>query len=314
MSLVSVRLLGSFSITGEYGSVAKSPPGKLQDLLCYLLINRERELPRELVASTFWGNTTTSQSKKYLRTLLWQLRTLLEVNFGAAEALHVDTFFVRLNPGSHFWLDIAEFENITRSLVKTPVVCPNGEAATMMKAAVALYAGDLLEGNCCDWCLHERRRYQEMYLVLLDKLLAYCEIQFDYDDVRNYGSLLLRYDPLSERTYQRLMRLYYWVGDRGEALAVYEKCASTLRKYLRVEPSDVTNELCRQIRSGGLVSKKVPGSPAEVPTSADDLFAHLRLVESMMLHLQKQVRSDLRALHQNFGLQRVRVNPGKRSA
>jgi DNA-binding SARP family transcriptional activator len=313
MPPVSVRLFGSFSITDQSGLAAKFPPGKLQDLFCYLLINRDRELQRELIASIFWGNTTTSQSKKYLRTALWQLRTLLEASFGAAEALHVDAFFVRLDPGSHFWLDIAEFERINKSLVKIPAVHPNGETVTRMKAAAALYSGELLPGNYCDWCLRERGRYQEMYLALLDKLLAHCEIQYDYDDVRHYGSLLLRYDPLSERTYQRLMRLYYLVGDRGEALAVYEKCASTLRKYLRVEPSDVTIELCRQIRSGALRSASVPGSPAEVQTSADDIFSHLRLVESMMVRLEKQVRSDLRALSQTSGLQRVTVNPGKKS-
>lgn len=223
MSPVSVRLFGSFSIAGENGLTAKFPPGKLQDLFCYLLINRDRELPRELIASTFWANTTTSQSKKYLRTLLWQLRTLLEANFGAAEALHVDAFFVRLNPGSHFWLDIAEFECSNKSLVKTPVDCPNGKIVTRMKAAVALYSGELLPGNYCDWCLRERGRYQEMYLALLDKLLAHCEIQYNYDDVRKYGSLLLRYDPLSERTYQRLMRLYYSVGDRGESVGSVRK-------------------------------------------------------------------------------------------
>jgi DNA-binding SARP family transcriptional activator len=205
MPPVSVRLFGSFSIADESGLTAKFPPGKLQDLFCYLLINRDRELPRELIASTFWGNTTTSQSKKYLRILLWQLRTLLEASFGAAEALHVDAFFVRLKSGSHFWLDIAEFECINKLLVKTPVVCPTGETATRMKAAVVLYSGDLLPGNYCDWC------------------------------------------PLKSK------------------------------------PRPTT-------------------------------FAHLRLVESMMLQLQKQVRSDLRALNQTFGLPRVRVNPGKRSA
>ena len=50
----------------------------LQQLLCYLLLFRDRSHPRETLASLLWGNTSTARSKKYLRQALWQLQNAWE--------------------------------------------------------------------------------------------------------------------------------------------------------------------------------------------------------------------------------------------
>jgi len=249
MARVRVRLFANFSITGENNSAAEFPAGKLRDLFCYLLINHDRNLPRELIASALWENGTTVQSKKYLRTGLWQLRKILDASFGAGNALEVDPLYARLNTGVQVWLDVAELERVYDSAARINLGSLDDGILDKMKMAVALYSGDLLPGNYYEWCLHERERFQEMYLALLEKLLAYYEFQSDCDAVRHYGSRLLHYNPFSEHLYQRLMRIYDSTGDRGAALAVYKKCASTLQEHLGVNPSNATLALYQQIRS-----------------------------------------------------------------
>ncbi len=261
MPRVCIRLFTNFSITDESVLCAEFPPGKLQDLFCYLLINHDRNLVREVVASALWENCTTVQSKKYLRTSLCQLRKILRASFGAGDALESDPSFVRVNTGSLLWLDVAEFERVCDLAAGTTVGCLDDELVGRMKMAAALYSGDLLPGNYYEWCLHERERFQEMFLALLEKLLAYYELQCDCDAVRHYGSRLLRYNPFSEHLYQRLMRIYDSTGDRGAALAVYKKCASTLREHLGVDPSNATLALYQQIRFNNYAQRASPTFP-----------------------------------------------------
>jgi DNA-binding SARP family transcriptional activator len=247
VSLVSIRLFGNFSIASESG-FPEIPPGKLRDLFCYLLIHHDCVLARELIASAHWPDSTTAQSKRYLRTAFWHLRRQL-INLGVASALQVDLAFVRLSTGQQIWLDVAEFERVYVSMGRIPAEHLQSGDLAMIKTAVDLYAGDLLPNLYHDWCLSERERLQNMYLVFLDKLLARCEIDNDYDSGREYGSLLLSCDPLCERTYQRLMRLYNGAGNRAKALAVYEKCVCTLQEHLGIGPSGATLQLHQQIRS-----------------------------------------------------------------
>ncbi len=62
-----------------------------------------------------------------------------------------------------------------------------------------LYRGDLLEGWYQEWCLFERERLQNAYMLMLDKLMGYCEAHSEYEQGLVYGDLILRLDHASER-------------------------------------------------------------------------------------------------------------------
>jgi DNA-binding SARP family transcriptional activator len=310
MSRVSIRLFGNVAVTSENGPVTEVSSGKRRSLFYYLLINHDRMLSRELVASAHWPNCTTVESKKYLRTALWQLRNELNTNFGIGDALQVDAAFVRLNTGTQVWLDVAEFERAHVCAGGIPPERLDDSRLAMIRAAVELYAGDLLPNFFDDWCSSERERLQSMYMLLLDKLLARSEIEHDCPSGRRYGSLLLRCDPVCELTYQRLMRLYDTTGDRAEALAVYERCVRTLQQHLGVEPSKVTTQLCQQIRSETSCSP-VPASPStNLQTSDDDVVAQLSQVVHILSHVQKRLSSNLDVLSHAPGLHKPQTKRG----
>jgi len=71
------RLLGKFAVYYNHTALDSFNVQKVQELLCYLLVHRDRPHHREVLAELLWNNANTPYSKKYLRKTLWQLQTAL---------------------------------------------------------------------------------------------------------------------------------------------------------------------------------------------------------------------------------------------
>src|ERR1043166_374998 len=248
MFSLRIHLFGKFSVESD-GEPLKGPSSpKVQELLCYLLIHRNRPRPREALAALLWGDISTDKSKKYLRQALWHLQTALRP-YGD-QLLQVEENWVQLNTGSEIWLDVAVLEDAFALLKDKPGWEMNAEEKDVAQAAAQLYRGELLEGSYQDWCLFERERLQNMYLAMLYKLMSYCEAANEYEAGQLYGLRILYYDRASERTHRRLMQLQYMAGDRTAALRQYERCVVALDQDLGVKPDNRTVTLYQKIRSG----------------------------------------------------------------
>src|ERR1700675_3189640 len=171
------RLFGSFQVWREEQLLDCLVSGKVCELLCYLLIKRGRPHPRETLAGLFWGDSTTAQSRKYLRKALWQLQATLAAALGDSgpRLLRVDCDWVAPNLEAGASLDVAQFEKAFALVRGCPARDLTGEQATALHSAIGLYQGDLLEGWYQDWCLYDRERLQNMYLSMLGRLMASCE-------------------------------------------------------------------------------------------------------------------------------------------
>jgi DNA-binding SARP family transcriptional activator len=96
--------------------------------------------------------------------------------------------------------------------------------------------------------LYERERLRTIYLIMLGKLMAYCEEYQEYESGLTYGHHILCCEPAHERTHRKMMRLYYLSGDRTAALRQYQRCVTTLRRELDVAPTHSTTKLYDQIK------------------------------------------------------------------
>ena len=65
-----------------------------------------------------------------------------------------------------------------------------------------------------------------------------------------YRRLLAR-DDLNEDATRALMRCYAQVGERSQALRLYQRFSERLRKELEAEPEDETRELYDELRVAG---------------------------------------------------------------
>jgi DNA-binding SARP family transcriptional activator len=300
MSAIGFRLFGKFSIEREARQLESLEGSKERELVSYLLINRHRPHPRETLASLLWGETSTEKSKKYLRQALWHLQTALASdNPGGSQVLLVEHDWVRLNLDSEFWLDVAEFERAFEMAQGVPGKHLDAQRAQAVEVAVHLYSGDLLEGCYQDWCLYERERLQNAYLVMLDKLISYCEEHQEYEKGLIYGTTILRFDRARESTYRQLMRLHYKADDRTGALRQYERCVAALSEELGVAPDQQTKSLYEGIRNAKVSKADFNENHSPPDTSVPsltELLTRLKELHKILEATQQRVQSDIRAV------------------
>ena len=224
MSDFKATLFGKFNIEQVGQRVKGTQAPKVQELLSYLLLFRKHPQPRELLSEILWGNQPSAKSRKYLRQTLWRLQSALKMNERSSETeLLIDNDWIQLTLPANFWLDIAEFEKIF-DLVKGKKAQELGVLdLKFLEYAAEVYKGDLLEGWYQEWCIFERERFQTMHLMLLDKLVQFCELHQKYEAGLIYAIEILRQDHAYERTHRQLMRLYFMSGNRTQALHQYTR-------------------------------------------------------------------------------------------
>ena len=280
MRRLQVRLFGKFFAQYDEQMLDGLEASKVQELFCYLLIHRDRPQPRETLADALWSNSSGAQSRKHLRQTLWQLNTALDLQLGDGRdrVLLTDCDWVHVNPKADLWLDVAAFEQAFLDVKGLIGRMLDPQRCQMLRDAVALYRGDLLENCYQDWCLLERERLHNMQLASLDKLMDYCEGSGEYEAALDYGTRALVHEEARESTHRHLMRLYCFVGDRTAALRQYEHCVAILRRELHVEPAASTVALYHQIRDGV--------SDASVSTART--LDRLKHFQSMLDEVQRQ--------------------------
>ncbi|HEX8502110.1 MAG TPA: BTAD domain-containing putative transcriptional regulator [Pyrinomonadaceae bacterium] len=299
---MKIHLFGKFLVSHDEQPVQGFDALKEQELLTYLLINRDRPHSREILAGLLWGEVPTEKSKKYLRQALWHLQAALEAQQrrgGDGAVLSVEHNWVQLNTVSALWLDVAVFEQAFMRTHDSPGAGLAADSVESLQEAVQLYRGDLLEGWYQDWCLYERERLQNMYLAMLDKLMCYYEAHQKFELGLLYGSIILRYDRAHERTHRRLMSLQYLSGNRTAALRQFERCASALDEELGVRPDKQTTALYQKIRAAdGEPDLALTLAPPEADgaVSLNDVLRRLKLIQSVLAEIQHSVQRDIKAV------------------
>ncbi|MCA1815505.1 MAG: hypothetical protein LC746_03705 [Acidobacteria bacterium] len=334
MPPLSIQLFGQFKVSSDGRAPARLDASKAQELLCYLLVNRARPHPRESLAAVLWGDAPAERAKKYLRQALWHLQTVLDSQPRTGDdpraLLRAEHEWVQLNPDSEISLDVETFERAFDAARAERGSQMRDETRASLGAAVALYRGDLLEGWYQDWCLFERERLQNIYLLMLDKLMCHAESHDDFEAGQHYGALILRQDRARERTHRQLMALHYRAGDRTAALRQYARCVAALREELNVAPDRRTTELHRQIRDDRLAPRQPAreategrcdaaasnadglSSNAAAPSDAADaldaeeaaasqlslpeVLERLRQLQHVVTDAQRRIRRDIRSL------------------
>ncbi len=235
--MLSVSLLGGFSIANDGVPVEGMDSARLRSLLAYLLLHADTPQPRAHLAYLFWPDTTEAQAHTNLRNLLYRLRHVLP-DLGVYLDIGVHTLQWRRE--APCTLDVDAFWAAVAAAQGLPAAA--GARLEALERAVSLYCGDLLPDCYDDWVISLREGLGQAYVQALDALATLLESQANYGDAIRHGRALLRHDPLAESGYRRLIRLHALNGDRASALRVYHDCATILQRELGVEPAAATRE------------------------------------------------------------------------
>jgi DNA-binding SARP family transcriptional activator len=290
------RLFGKFTACDDAGLLKGLESSKDQELLSYLLIHRDRPHSREALATLLWGDTSTEKSKKYLRQALWHLHAALNSDTSHdTNVLQVNHDWLGLNPCSKLWTDVADFERAFAAAEGVAGRQLDADKARALRDAVLLYSDDLLPGYYQDWILFERERLQNMYLLMLDKLVVHLHFTGEYELAQGYGTTILRYDAARERTHRQLMHLYSLAGDRTSALRQFDRCVLALKQELGVKPERKTVELYERIKSDQMGDIDGPENLPQTSTSSD-ILTRLKQLQTIVSGVQRRIQRDIKAI------------------
>ena len=240
-----MNLLGWPKVAWRHETTATPIEGfvsdKAQALLFYLATTRETH-SRTKMTGLLWADFPEDKARTSLRTALHNLNQLVEPYL---DAQRKTLAFAGEQP---HWLDTAEFKTLLRRhLSPTPLTPAQAEG---LRAAVALYQGDFLEGFYIDdapefeeWMLLERERLRHLMLEALAALIHYDLTTAQYETAISHTRRLLAMEPWREEAHRQLMLLLARQGDFNAALRQYDKCAALLDEELGVEPMPETTAL-----------------------------------------------------------------------
>lgn len=256
---LSIQLLGNFRLHVGNTLIDTINTPRLQALFAFLVLHHEAPQSRQRLAFQLWPDSSESQARTNLRKLFFQLQHALP---DAEHFFYADSQNIGWNAKAAFTLDVAHLQQQLAHLQQEPL------DLAALRQVVALYQGELLPSCYEDWITPLRQQLHQAVMTALERLITLLENQRAYTAGIEYARRLLTFDPLEEKSYQRLMRLHALDGDYTGALRVYQDCVAMLQNELEVEPAAETQDLYERLRRRDttLIAK-----PEPKPQQADNL-------------------------------------------
>ena len=239
------------ALLGRYDVRLNDEPLKLtsrpvQNLLAYLLLNRDKRHRREQLAGILWPDYTEASARKNLRNTLYRLRQVIGEGYLAADRSNVS-----FNTDAAFWLDVAQLEDTTAA----------GEIEEGIQA-VSLYRGELLPGYYEDWVLWERERLQALFERQIRGLLERLNAAGRWSESQTWAEHWIAQGQAPEPAYRTLMAAHAAQGDQASMVQAYRRGRRALEEALGIPLSPVTERLYLDLLDGG-------GEVIATPAAAD---------------------------------------------
>jgi DNA-binding SARP family transcriptional activator len=124
-----------------------------------------------------------------------------------------------------------------------------------LSKATALYGGDFLEQDppAGDWHIERQDALRRLYETALESLGKATMALERWAEAADAWRRLIARDPLNEVAYRKLMRCHERLGERREAVRLYERLTTVLRDELDSEPEPETQRLFERIQGGVVV-------------------------------------------------------------
>jgi DNA-binding SARP family transcriptional activator/predicted negative regulator of RcsB-dependent stress response len=236
------ELLGGARLLGP-GGAGGPLERRRAALLAYLAL--EGPTSRQRLAGLLWPDGGEGQARANLRQVLKRLRDTAGTDLVSGDAV------LSLAPGLE--VDAARLV----------------ELAFAGDAGVLELTGELLAGLAFDdapeleeWLLGAREGLDSRRRDAAASESERLEAAGEFGPALAYARRRLALEPLAEEAHRRVMRLHYLSGDRGAALAAYERLRATLREELGAEPLPETARLAREIERGAGVRPAAVSKPS----------------------------------------------------
>jgi predicted ATPase/DNA-binding SARP family transcriptional activator/DNA-binding CsgD family transcriptional regulator len=272
LEALRVRLLGGFSVSVGSRTIQRNAwrLRRAAALVKLLTLAPRHRLHREQVLDALWPDSGKKAASNSLRKTLHAARRALDPVEGSRYLASENDSLV-LCPSSSLWVDVEAFEEAASTARRE-------DEPAAYRAAIDLYAGDLLpEDRYEEWAQERRRELRRMFLSLLIELAGLYEERKEYGSAIEVLSRVVAEEPTHEGAHVGLMRLYALLGRRREGLGQYERLREALTSEFGTEPEAAARYLQQEIWAGTFPPARSPpsvGFPAEEPPSAGEAARH----------------------------------------
>jgi DNA-binding SARP family transcriptional activator len=251
---LAVYCLGPFRVHQDDKLITDWPSGKGKCIFKYMVANRGRPIPKDILMDLFWRDADPEAARNNLNVAIYGLRQAFRaVRADFSHVLFQDDCYL-LNPDLAVWVDAEEFVRRYEAGQDLERRGKLTEAMREYEVAEGLYQGDFLEEDLYeDWLMLQREGLKDRYLVILDRLSKYYLEDRRYAICISICQKILAKDDCREDAHRQLMRCYSRQGQRHLALRQYHLCVEALAQVLDMSPMRETAALYHQIRRGEAV-------------------------------------------------------------
>lgn len=237
--MLRIALLGDLAVELD-GAPLSPPPGRRARTLLGWLALHPGLHPRARLAARFWPDVMDASARASLRVALTEVRSAL-------------------GPGAT-WLQAGREHAGLRADVEVDVLVLRRrlEAGEVEAALEAAEAGELLADLAGDWVEEARTAHRERVVWALEALADRREAEGDLAGAIRLGRRACALDGLAEAPARSLMRRLAAAGERGAALAAFERLRSDLADGVQAVPSPATRALAAELRHADGAAGELP--------------------------------------------------------
>ncbi|MGZ8212933.1 MAG: BTAD domain-containing putative transcriptional regulator [Methylosarcina sp.] len=210
---------------------AQNKPLELIKIMCAYgghFIHQDR------VTDALWPDAFGDAAEQVLTTTLHRLRKLLKCD----QAIRLTDRQLSFD-FNYVWIDALAFNRIAHH--------PDKADQASLQRALNHYRGHFLAGESAAWALAFCEQLRSHFLKMSERFGSILEAQADWHAAMDCYQRIIEIEPTSENFYRRLMICHDKLGQRAEALAVFQRCRKSLLTHLGVSPTRETQALYQRL-------------------------------------------------------------------
>lgn len=258
MPNLEIFLFGLFEVK-QNGQPINNPlwqSRQVRSILKYLVAGRGKPLASSQLIELIWPDEDPEGAQRHLYVRISQLRKLLnepDTHEWIQSVSGGYVFVLPENKSQAVWIDVDQFEKLGEEGRNALEEKRFQDAIEILEEARDLYRADYLaEDLYLEWTIGERERLRDLYLILLTELAEAYAQQGYYRRAINICRQILSIEPCREAVFVHLMLYYYYAGEKGKALLVFNECQQILLQELGVTPDSSSQQLAQRIKEGSL--------------------------------------------------------------
>ncbi|WP_052351767.1 ATP-binding protein [Deinococcus pimensis] len=241
-----LTLVGKVQLTGPEGPVRLER--RTAAVLAYL--GASGETLKYRLAGWLWPDSGEDKARANMRQLLRRLR------LAAGADLIEGSEKIRLSCAVS--VDLTDLQLLAFRNEHAPILAVDGELLADLEFDDA--------PDYAEWLAGEREQLTQLRRHAASGEALRLERAGDLSGALACALRGVQLEPLSEDAHRQVIRLHYLMGDRGAALAAFERCRALLNETLGTEPMKETLALVSEVNRGSVLPRLAPRK-VDIPLS-----------------------------------------------